>query len=82
VNNSSEEIQMEIDEVRKLYLSVQLEELEKEISKLPSLTVNERSMSIKLKNSIKDIQVEHSQLKVTISYVMLQKILKAQIKQH
>eukprot|EP00347_Sterkiella_histriomuscorum_P000833 403374341 len=64
VNKTSENIQMDIDE---------LEEIEKEISKQTTLTQNERSIQYKLKNSLKDLQTEQSQLK---------KILRAQIKHH
>ena len=53
---------MEIDE---------LEEIEKEIHNLVHLSQNEKVFSAKLKTSLKDLQVEHSQLK---------KILRAQLK--
>ena len=62
---------MEIDEVRAcIDLSLQLEELEKEISKLQtSMTNSEKTTQVRLRNSLKDLQTEHQQLKVYITFL-------------
>ncbi|CDW84213.1 UNKNOWN [Stylonychia lemnae] len=67
VNKTSEDIQMEIDEVYYFNykgINFQLEEIEKEMSKLSNISQSEKTISYKLKNSLKDLQIEHSQLKI------------------
>jgi len=59
IQKKSEEISIAIDE---------MEEIQKEITQLSQLSMTERQVQVRLKNQLKDIQMEHSTLKKVLKH--------------